>query len=188
VDTTDDAWWVSRFGQITKQNNTEWFPLTLTSRAYTIRILMYFYSSVSVSPSVLAVTKSYINLIRYGFNSEKWVLYLLECRHGTLKFQLMIIPYKEQERQADHSSPSNAEVKNGGSKLHCPICLHGIVFHYVIKYRDNSTLFSRNNYIKWPVTVAERSKAWSVFARADAGTVGSMFSVCVVCAFFCVCV
>jgi hypothetical protein len=44
------------------------------------------------------------------------------------------------------------------------------------------------------VTVAERSKALTFFARADAGTMGSnplwawMFNVCVVCAFFCVCV
>jgi hypothetical protein len=34
-----------------------------------------------------------------------------------------------------------------------------------------------------PVTVAERYKAWTVFARSEAGIVGSMFSVC-----GCVCV
>jgi hypothetical protein len=46
---------------------------------------------------------------------------------------------------------------------------------------------------KLPVTVAERSKACTVFARSEPGIVGSnltqviMFSVCV-CTFFCVCV
>jgi hypothetical protein len=46
-----------------------------------------------------------------------------------------------------------------------------------------------------PVTVAERSKACTVFVRSEAGIVGRiplrawMFSVCVcVCAIFCVCV
>jgi hypothetical protein len=45
-----------------------------------------------------------------------------------------------------------------------------------------------------PVTAAERSKAWTVFTRADAGTVcsnptqGMDVNICVVCVFFCVCV
>jgi hypothetical protein len=82
------------------------------SHPYTICILMPFYFSIFVSPSILAVTKSYINLIRYSFNSENRVLCLLECNHGTLNFPLMIIPYTAEGREADHSPPSNAEVKN----------------------------------------------------------------------------
>jgi hypothetical protein len=45
-----------------------------------------------------------------------------------------------------------------------------------------------------PVTLAERSKAWAVFARADAGTVGSNLTLgmdvdclCCVCIFLCFC-
>jgi hypothetical protein len=45
-----------------------------------------------------------------------------------------------------------------------------------------------------PVTVAERSKAWTVFARADAGTVGSnptlgteVYYLCCVYVFLCLC-
>jgi hypothetical protein len=42
-----------------------------------------------------------------------------------------------QGREADHSPPSNAEVKNGGATPPFPLCLHGIVLNYKIKYRDN---------------------------------------------------
>jgi hypothetical protein len=47
-------------------------------------------------------------------------------------------------------------------------------------------------YPAWPVTVAEQSKACTVFARSEAGIVGSNptqgMDVWYVCAFFCVCV
>jgi hypothetical protein len=47
-------------------------------------------------------------------------------------------------------------------------------------------------YAEEPVTVAERSKACTVFARSEAGIVGSNptqgMDVRCVCAFFCVCV
>jgi hypothetical protein len=45
-----------------------------------------------------------------------------------------------------------------------------------------------------PITVAERSKAWTVFVRADAGTMGSnttqgmdVYCLCCVCVFLCLC-
>jgi hypothetical protein len=45
-------------------------------------------------------------------------------------------------------------------------------------------------YYSLPATVAERSKAWTVFARSDSVIVGSNLNhgigVCCVCAFFCV--
>jgi hypothetical protein len=38
---------------------------------------------------------------------------------------------KRPGREADHSPPSSAEVKNGGTVLHSPIRLHGIVLNSV---------------------------------------------------------
>jgi hypothetical protein len=42
--------------------------------------------------------------------------------------------------------------------------------------------------IFWPITVAARSKAWTVFARSNAGIVGSnpaqVINVCIVCVYF----
>jgi hypothetical protein len=46
---------------------------------------------------------------------------------------------KRQGREADHSPPSSAEVKNGGALSQFSKYLHGIVLNYVIKYRDNFT-------------------------------------------------
>jgi hypothetical protein len=40
-------------------------------------------------------------------------------------------------READDSLPTYAEVKNGGALPSPPICLHGIVLNYIIKYREN---------------------------------------------------
>jgi hypothetical protein len=36
---------------------------------------------------------------------------------------------KWQGREADHPPPSSAQIKNGGTILHSPICLHGIVIN-----------------------------------------------------------
>jgi hypothetical protein len=36
---------------------------------------------------------------------------------------------KRVEYEADHSPPSNAEIKSGGDILHSPACLHGIVLN-----------------------------------------------------------
>jgi hypothetical protein len=46
---------------------------------------------------------------------------------------------KRPGRQADHSPPSSAEVKNGGAIPPLPPCLHGIVLNYLT---TGTTLFS----------------------------------------------
>jgi hypothetical protein len=46
---------------------------------------------------------------------------------------------KRLERETDCLLLSTAEVKNGEIYLHYPITLHGTVFNYIIKYRDNFT-------------------------------------------------
>jgi hypothetical protein len=43
-------------------------------------------------------------------------------------------------READHSPPSSAKVKNGEAIPPLPLRLHGVVLNYLIKQRDNFTL------------------------------------------------
>jgi hypothetical protein len=52
---------------------------------------------------------------------------------------------KWQGHEADQSPPSSAEVKNGGTVPPLSICLHGIMFNYIIKYRYN--LFLRFTHV-----------------------------------------
>jgi hypothetical protein len=44
---------------------------------------------------------------------------------------------KRQGREADHSSPSNKEFKNGGVTLHSLISFHSMILKYIIKYKVN---------------------------------------------------
>jgi hypothetical protein len=41
----------------------------------------------------------------------------------------ILLEVKQVGREADHSPPSSAEVKNGGAIPPLPICLYGIVFN-----------------------------------------------------------
>jgi hypothetical protein len=41
--------------------------------------------------------------------------------------------------EADHSPPSNVDVRNGGAIPTLPTCLHDIVLEYIIKYTDKFT-------------------------------------------------
>jgi hypothetical protein len=50
---------------------------------------------------------------------------------------------KWQEREGDHSSTSSAEIKNSGTIVPLPICLHDIMLNYIIKYRDNFTFLQK---------------------------------------------
>jgi hypothetical protein len=60
-----------------------------------------------------------------------------------------ILRVKRKRREADHSPPSSAEVKNVEIYLHFPICLHGTVLNYIIKYRDNFTfILSTSSAVK----------------------------------------
>jgi hypothetical protein len=54
---------------------------------------------------------------------------------------------KWQEREADHSSSSSADIKNGGTIFPLPIRLHDVVLNYIIKYRDNFTIFTKEKKI-----------------------------------------
>jgi hypothetical protein len=56
--------------------------------------------------------------------------------------------------------------------------------------RDKYEKMSTKQSVTLPVTVAERSKAWTVFARSDAGRVGSNLTsgMAVLCVCVCVCV
>jgi hypothetical protein len=49
---------------------------------------------------------------------------------------------KRQEREAEHSPSTSAEVKNGGNISPPPITFHGIVLKYIFKQRDNLTFSS----------------------------------------------
>jgi hypothetical protein len=52
-------------------------------------------------------------------------------------------------READHSSPSSAEVKNACSYTSTPpIRLHGVVLR--LKHGDNFTFYPGPNYFPWP--------------------------------------
>jgi hypothetical protein len=44
-----------------------------------------------------------------------------------------------QGREADHSFPLSAEVKNGRAISPLTTCFRGILLHYIIKYRHNFT-------------------------------------------------
>jgi hypothetical protein len=45
-----------------------------------------------------------------------------------------------QGHETDHSLSSSAGVKNGGAIPTLPLCLYGIVLHYIIKYKYNFCL------------------------------------------------
>jgi hypothetical protein len=43
--------------------------------------------------------------------------------------------------EADNTPPASAEIKNDGSIPTLPIRLHGLVLNYIVKYRDNISLY-----------------------------------------------
>jgi hypothetical protein len=56
---------------------------------------------------------------------------------------------KRQGREADHSLPCCAKVKNGGAMyLNSPIRLYAVVFNYMVKYRDNFSFLVVSGYEK----------------------------------------
>jgi hypothetical protein len=65
--------------------------------------------------------------------------------------------------------------------LHCPnkLYTHGKVVIYFVCRIWSFVLLLQSTYTNSPITVAARSKAWTIFARSNAGIV-CVYSVCVV--------
>jgi hypothetical protein len=63
---------------------------------------------------------------------------------------------KRQVREADHSPLSSDEAKNGGA-IPPLICLHGVVFDYVTKYRDNFIFKTFHTLKQKPYTMLSRN-------------------------------
>jgi hypothetical protein len=67
--------------------------------------------------------------------------------------------------------------ENGLSSL-CRLITDALMLQNSATYETDNVYMSRRRNsamvkLNFPVTVAERSKTWTVFARADTGTVGS---------------
>jgi hypothetical protein len=68
-----------------------------------------------------------------GYNSRQCNILLFSTQSirnlGLIHSPIQKVPgIKWQRREADHSPPSNAEVKND-IDLHSPICLHGLMLN-----------------------------------------------------------
>jgi hypothetical protein len=60
----------------------------------------------------------------------------IQCVSGALSLGV-----KLWGREADHSPTSSAEFKNGGTNIHSATCRQSKVLNYMIKYRENFTVY-----------------------------------------------
>jgi hypothetical protein len=73
---------------------------------------------------------------------------------------------KRQGREADHSPPPSAEVKNVEQYLHNKIRLHDVVLKR-IKHRENFTFNEPSGSIKWGIFLGQRRK-YQIFKQDSA--------------------
>jgi hypothetical protein len=120
-----------------------------------------------ISQSVHPLDTGWTYRVRFLADQYYFVFSTVRQALGPAQHHIQWIPrVKRHGREADHSAPSSAEVKKGGSNLHSPIRLHGIVRNYL---STETTLRQMQPYFSHCATIPLETLALSITSHVING-------------------